>query len=154
MAVAAEKMIKGRTAVPRRRSEAAEQLAALAARRDDLDRARLERRRLEDEQLEAYAKAVAEVHELDAALAERGRLLRAQVDEARATAAVLRAQAVDEQCRALAELARLGRSAESLAELAMLPVKRVRRMVRRGKECLDSAAAPGRSADGGRGGRR
>ena len=143
----AEKMIKGRVARPRHETTAAAQLSALTARRDDLDRAQLERRRLEDEQLEAYANAVAEVQELDAALAERERVLREQVDEARATAAVLRARALDKQSRALAELTRLGRSAESLAALAMLPVKRVRRMVRRGKECLDSATAPKQSAE-------
>ncbi|MBN9739152.1 MULTISPECIES: hypothetical protein [unclassified Pseudonocardia] len=118
-------------------------VAAMVAKRDQLDREQEQQRRLEESAFERYARAQERIIEIeqsrDVVLAELDRRREEAVAEAEAEAESIGAQ----QCAVLAELHGRQRSAEDLAAMFGLPVKRVRTMLRRTRdEATSGGQAP------------
>ncbi|ALL79347.1 hypothetical protein AD006_29100 (plasmid) [Pseudonocardia sp. EC080610-09] len=114
-------------------------MAAMHAKRDQLDRDQEEQRRLEESAFERYARAqerIAEVeHTRDETLAELDRRREQAVADAEQELASIGV----EQCAVMAELHGRRRNAEDLAAMFGVPVKRVRTMLRRTR---DGAPSP------------
>lgn len=125
----------------RSKGEQAAQLAALRARRDELDAELVERRKLEDAAMERYVAAEAKVRAVYDAAGKKAADLNRQVVAVHEKA---KADAADQevaQAAALLELHKLGRSADELSKLTGLGVKKVRAMVRAARP-KKSAAVP------------
>lgn len=118
----------------RRSRRVRDDVAAMVAKRDQLDREQEQQRRLEESAFERYARAQERIVEIeqnrDVVLAELDRRREEAVAEADAEAEAIGAQ----QCAVLAELHGRQRSAEDLAAMFGLPVKRVRTMLRRTRD--------------------
>lgn len=123
-----------RTRPPASSAAAAARLEELTAAREQLDARLAERRRREDEALAAYAATAGEAEQIaaarDAAVAEAEQARQAAIDAADARLGDLERR----QTAVLVELSELGRSADELHALFGIPVKRVRALLRAGRE--------------------
>ncbi|MCF7547315.1 translation initiation factor IF-2 [Pseudonocardia sp. WMMC193] len=123
-----------RTRPPAGAAAAAARLEELTAAREQLDARLAERRRREDDALAAYAATAGEAEQIavnrDAAVAEAERARQAAVADADAQLGDLERR----QTAVLVELNELGRSADELHALFGIPVKKVRALLRAGRE--------------------
>jgi len=126
----------------RRTASGADELAALRARRAELDARDVERRRREDAALERYARAAGEVRKARAAAEARAVELERRAAAERAKATEVEREQEAAQAAALLELHELGRNADDLAALTGVPVKKVRAMIRAARPTT-AAAEPG-----------